>query len=114
MPRYSKAILVSLLVSLLFSLAIPNVAQEIPAKYMRGWREDPGLWGNNPQIRTQAWMLAAAGLDSVLGKINTTKVLQNLRIAQEKSGDRRGCFWWQWSDRRITDTNSGFCNPLPV
>ena len=112
MPRYSKAILVSLLVSLLFSLAIPNVAQEIPAKYMRGWREDPGLWGNNPQIRTQAWMLAAAGLDSVLGKINTTKVLQNLRIAQEKSGDRRGCFWWQWSDRRITDTNSGFFTTL--
>lgn len=112
MLRYSKPILVSLSISLLFSLALPNVAQEIPAKYISGWREDPGLWGDNPQIRTQAWMLAAAGLDSVLGKINTTKVLQNLRIAQEKSGNYRGCFWWQWNDRRITDTNSGFFTTL--
>jgi hypothetical protein len=84
------------------------LSQEIPSKYTNDWREDPGLWGSNPEMRRQAWILAAAGLDKVLGIINTTKVLQNLRTAQEKSGNLRGNFWWRWNDGRVTDRNAGF------
>ena len=82
--------------------------QEIPSYYTKDWRDDPGLWGSNPEMRKQAWVLAAAGLDKALGSINTTKVLQNLRTAQEKTGNRRGCFWWNWKDGKVTDTNAGF------
>jgi hypothetical protein len=84
------------------------LSQEIPSKYTNDWREDPGLWGSNPEMRRQAWILAAAGMDKVLGIINTTKVLQNLRTAQVKSGDLRGNFWWRWNDGRVTDRNAGF------
>ncbi len=103
---------VPLLITLLFYSAFSAVGRDIPSPYHQEWQKDLGLWGRNPQIRTQAWMLAAAALDGVLHKIDTTRVLQNLRIAQEKQGPYRGCFWWQWSDKKITDTNSGFFTTL--
>jgi len=103
---------VPLLITLLLYSALSAVGGDIPIPYHQEWQEDLGLWGRNPQIRTQAWMLAAAALDGVLDKIDTTRVLQNLRIAQEKHGPYRGCFWWEWSDQKIIDTNSGFFTTL--
>jgi hypothetical protein len=78
-------------------LSIPTF-QEIPSYYSKDWRDDPGLWGSNPEMRKQSWVLAAAGLDSVLGQTNTTTVLQNLRTAQEKSGNRG----WDPRSRALT------------
>ena len=112
MSGNSKRARLLLLILLLCPCGLRAFAAEIPARYLTDWQDELGLWGKNPQIRDQAWMLAAAALDGLLDKINTTKVLQNLRIAQEKDGPYRGCFWWQWSDRKITDTNSGFFTTL--
>lgn len=94
--------------------------------YRKDWDPEIGLWrqkgpGHTPDTmdlahqhaaRESAWLLVAAGMDGVLDRIETGRVLKALRSMQAPEGPRRGCFRWSWEDRSITDSNGGFFTGL--
>ena len=95
---------------------------DILAIYEKDWDDEVGLWrqeghGHTGEVkdcaavhsyRHAAGLLASAGLDGVLDKIQTERVLLHLRDAQVKDGDWRGSFRFYHEETSVADTNGPF------
>jgi hypothetical protein len=95
-----------------------------PSRDVATWDEAVGLWaggdgeaaGAEPvhSIRGNAWRLVAAGLDGDLDRVPAGRVLRRLREAQERDGEARGAFRWNWEDEGLHDPNGGFFTVLAL
>jgi hypothetical protein len=111
-------------------LGAPAAAQEVnlPVYYTLGWDESAGLWSRPGaghtkgmqdfwevhEARIAAGKLVAAGLDGLLDKVPTGKVLAALQTMQAIEGPQRGCFRWYLEEKEIRDTNAAFFVGLPL
>jgi hypothetical protein len=92
--------------------------EKTPLFYRDNWDVDVGMWSRGDDgrgnagvfhlVRDNAWTLVSAGFDGLLREVPAGRVLAGIQGCQERSGPRRGCFWWKREDGRLGDTNSGF------
>ena len=108
--------------------AAPAWQQSLPDYYTQNWDEATGLWMRSGTGHTRAMQghavvhdgrvaagkLVAAGLDGVLDRLPTGRVLEALERMQVTTGPRRGCFRWYWEETEAKDTNAAFFIGLPL